>query len=65
MYCPRSTHQNDQQEICLAIACLGGALALGAGLIGLVWTACSSYPRWGYAVIIVLLFSVGMVFVGF
>jgi hypothetical protein len=59
---PRCSHWDERKYLCSSLMDLGAALALCASLVGIVWTACSQYPRWGYAAIICLLFLLALVF---
>jgi hypothetical protein len=61
MFCPRSTNWDEKKQLCALLLNGGAMLALGASVAGIIWTACSQYPRWGYAAIIGAFFLMALV----
>ena len=59
---PRCTDRAIAGTLYWAVMNAGALLTLLASLTGIVWTACSPYPRWGYATIICLLFAIALWF---
>ena len=59
---PHCTNWDEKKFFCSDVMTIGFATAMFASLVGIVWTACSQYPRWGYAAVTCVLFLIGLVF---